>query len=100
MFQPLIFRGVKGETGAETLLKQNLTKSFRYLQKNVLNPSRQIWGLVFPYIGLTYSLCNIGEYLYFRYLKCLDEKQGKWYMIIAYNILIEWEFKKRTAVTS
>ena len=39
----------------------------------VLNLVRLFWGWGFPYISLTYILrtAYIGEYLYFRYLKCL-----------------------------
>ena len=45
-------------------------QEFQVPKMEVLNLVRLFWGWVFPYISLTYSF-YIGEYLHFRYLKCL-----------------------------
>ena len=62
-------------TGVEASLLDSFLIYTSYQQKfqmpkiEVLNLIRLFWGWVFPYITL--HTAYIGEYLYFRYLKCL-----------------------------
>ena len=57
-------------------LSEPITKHFRYLKWRVSEPYFWLfWRWVFPYISRIHTAC-IGEYLHFRYLKCLVIQGG------------------------
>ena len=68
----LLHHGVRFQLlvlGGATFL--TITKHFRYLKWRDSEPYFWLfWGWVFPYISRIHTAC-IGEYLHFRYLKCL-----------------------------
>ena len=68
-------------------------KNFRYLKYGGTEPYKAFLGVgKLPYISLTYSLYNIGEYLHFRYLKSL--------VIFAGNVCEDVEHLNYKAIAS